>query len=75
MKYKDLATMKPAEMEKKEAEVRTELVKLQAQVATGTAPKNPSQIKQLKKIIARMETLRTAQSKQQKPTEEKQQDA
>lgn len=74
MKYKDLATMKPAELEKKEAEVRVELIKLQAQVATGTAPKNPGQIKQFKKILARMETLKTTQSKQ-KPTEEKQQDA
>lgn len=71
MKYKDLAAMKPAELEKKEAEARTELIKLKAQVATGTAPKNPGQIRQIKKILARIETLRTAQSRTQ-PEEEKQ---
>lgn len=74
MKYKDLASLKPADLQKKEAEVSLELVKLQAQVATGTAPKNPGQIKQFKKILARIATLRTVQS-QQKPMEEKQQDA
>ena len=74
MKYNELASMKPEDLDKKEAEARTELVKLRAQVATGTAPKNPGQIKQFKKILARIATFRTAQAKKQ-PKEEKQQDA
>lgn len=79
MKYKDLAALKPAELEKKASEARMELVKLRAQVATGTAPKNPAQLKQYRKIIARIETLRSARARDatlsKKNTEDKQQDA
>jgi len=34
-----------------------ELIKLNAQVATGTALKNPSQVRDIKKNIARIKTL------------------
>lgn len=64
MKYKDLSTLKEDELAKKEKEAKLELVKLQGQVATGTPPKSPSQIKELKKVIARIETLRTMQNKE-----------
>jgi len=68
MKFKDLGTLKPEELEKKEKEAKLELVKLQGQVATGTPPKSPSQIRELKKIIARIETLRRQQNKSEKKT-------
>lgn len=74
MKYADIANLKPADLEKKRAEAEEELIKLRAQVATGTAPKNPGLIKEYKKIIARIETLKNKQSREQ-PTEDKQQDA
>ena len=64
MKYKDLMALKPSEMEKKQQEVVIELVKIQAQVAIGTTPKNPGQIKQFKKILARIKTIKTKQSKE-----------
>jgi ribosomal protein L29 len=64
MKYKDLAALKPTDLKKKKHEVTTELIKIQAQVAVGTTPKNPGQIKQLKKILARIEMLHTIQTKE-----------
>jgi len=57
MKHKELKTMTPEELEKKEKEMRLELIKLNSQVATGTNPKNPGQIRQLKKSIARIRTI------------------
>ena len=46
-----------AEMEKRLKEFQMELVKLNAQVATGTTLKNPSQVGETKKNIARLKTL------------------
>lgn len=65
MKFKDLNTLKEDELAKKEKEAKFELIKLQGQVATGTPPKSPSQIRELKKVLARIETLRTARNSQQ----------
>lgn len=48
--------MKPEELEAKILELRKELMKLNAQVAVGATPKNPMQIKQAKKTIARIKT-------------------
>ncbi len=44
------------DLEKKEFELRKELIKLNAQVATGTQLKSPGQIKQIKRNIARIAT-------------------
>lgn len=63
MKYKELSTLKPEELDKQEQQAKLELIKLQAQVATGTAPKNPGQIRQIKKTVARIHTVRSAQQK------------
>jgi ribosomal protein L29 len=71
MKYKELTTLKAADLEKKQKEVELELVKLRAQVATGTSPKSPGQIAQLKKIIARINTIRNIK----KPMEVQEKDA
>ena len=57
MKYKELAALPPEERAKKQEEAERELMKLKAQVATGTAPKNPHQVQALKKIRARIKTL------------------
>lgn len=71
MKHKELVALKPADLDKKEKEITMELLKLKGQVATGTTPKSPGQIKQLKKLLARIATIRT----QRQSTEEKQKDA
>lgn len=57
MKRKDLMELDPNEFQNKLAEFRKELIKLNAQSATGTAMKNPGQLKQTKKNIARILTL------------------
>lgn len=57
MKFKELKSMSKIELENKIVEVKKELIKLNAQVATGTNPKSPGLIKQSKKTIARIETI------------------
>ncbi|MFH1174676.1 MAG: 50S ribosomal protein L29 [archaeon] len=57
MKFKELKALPNEELAKKVNDARFELMKLNAQVATGTNPKNPSQIRQLKKMVAHINTL------------------
>jgi len=56
MKYKQLKEMDPVELTKKVDEIKLDLMKLHAQTATGTNPKNTSQIKQLRKTLAKIYT-------------------
>ncbi|MBW2978131.1 50S ribosomal protein L29 [Candidatus Woesearchaeota archaeon] len=57
MKIKDLRSMSNEELKSKLVELKKELIKSNAQVATGTTPKSPGQIKQTKKMIAKILTL------------------
>jgi ribosomal protein L29 len=57
MKFKQLQTLSVEEREKKLVESKKELLKLNGQVITGTAPKSPGQIKELKKTIAKLKVL------------------
>ena len=68
MKYKELAAMSRTELEEKEKEMQMELIKANAQIATGTTPKNPGQVKQAKKTIAKIKQLL---SQKETKTEEK----
>ncbi len=61
MKYKELKSLESAELKSKLEELKKELIKLNAQVSTGTAVKNPGQIKQAKKTIARILTIINSQ--------------
>lgn len=54
MKFKEITAMKKEELEAKLAELRKELIKNNAQIATGTNPKSPGQTKQIKKNIAKI---------------------
>jgi ribosomal protein L29 len=58
MKYETLTKLSKDELEKNISDMKVELMKLNAQVAIGTTPKSPKQIRELKKNIARYETLR-----------------
>lgn len=49
--------MQKQELRQKMDELRKELVKLYAQVATGTPPKNSGQIRNSKRTIARINTI------------------
>ncbi|MEM4336728.1 MAG: 50S ribosomal protein L29 [Candidatus Woesearchaeota archaeon] len=52
--FKDLGK---EELKSKLKEFKTELIKLNAQVATGTSLKRPSEVREIKKNIARLKTL------------------
>ncbi|MFH1212316.1 MAG: 50S ribosomal protein L29 [Candidatus Woesearchaeota archaeon] len=54
IKQKELELMSKAELVEKLNELRKELMKKNAEIATGTIPKNAGEIKQLKKNIARV---------------------
>ncbi len=74
IKLKDMKEMGREELLEKLSELKKELMKLNAQVHTGTAPKNPGQIKQIKKTTARILTLlkiREMQKKKEENSKEK----
>ena len=54
MKFKEIADMGVAELEAKLDEIQMELMKQNAQVATGTTPKSPGQLREMKKTIAKI---------------------
>ncbi len=57
MKFKELKAMPAEELKIKLNDIRKDLIKDNAQVATGTIPKNPSRIRLAKKSIARIKML------------------
>ena len=58
MKTRDIRNMKPEDLEKRLAESRLELSKELAGVRMGRAVKNPGRIRNIRKDIARMVTIR-----------------
>jgi ribosomal protein L29 len=58
MKFKDVKKMPKDEMDKKLYEMRIELMKLNAQIAVGTTPKNTKQVRDIKRTLAKIETSR-----------------
>jgi len=57
LKIKEIRSLPKDELKNRLEELRKELVKLNAQIATGTTPKSPGQIKQIKKTVARILTV------------------
>ena len=57
MKIKEIRNMSDKDLKNKLNELNGELVKLKAQAATGKQMKSPGQIKQMKKIRARVNTV------------------
>ena len=57
MRFKELKEFGEGDLKDKLNEIRTELMKENAQVATKTTPKSPGKIRQLKKTIARIHTI------------------
>jgi len=57
MKTKELRNTNKEELVKKLSELKLELIKINAQVATGTTPKSPGQVKQIKKDVAKIKTI------------------
>jgi large subunit ribosomal protein L29 len=57
MKIKDLRSLSKEDLQKKMIELRRDLIKENAQIATGTTPKNPGKVRNMKKTIAKILTL------------------
>ena len=57
VKKRELKSMPTAELKSMLEDIRKELVKENAQVATGTSPKSPGSLKAMKKNIARIITI------------------
>ena len=57
LKIKDIRKMQESQLNEKLLELNKELMKLNAQVATGTNPQNPGQLRQVKKTMARIKTI------------------
>ena len=55
---KELRSLSEADMKKKGTEFRLELIKLNTQSATATSPQAAGKIRNIKKGIARLETLK-----------------
>jgi large subunit ribosomal protein L29 len=65
MKKKDLKKLKGDDLNKKMTELNSELIILKGQSKTGTPPKNPGQIRAIRRTMAKIHTMRN------KKTEEK----
>lgn len=74
LKIKEIRSMSKEDLRNRLDELRKELIKLNAQIATGTTPKSPGQLKQVKKTVARiltvleMSEMRSISEHAQKPT-------
>lgn len=53
----ELRALDAAELQKRLSDLRRELIKFNAQVATGTVPKSPGQIRKTKRTVARILTV------------------
>jgi len=63
MKTRELRAMSKEEIETKLRETYLELMKENSVIASGSAPKNPGNLKNLKRTIAKIKTLQTEGSK------------
>lgn len=65
MKAKDIKSLSLEDLKKKTEEAKKELMKQNAQIATGTTPTSPGQVRNLKKTVARLANeLKNKESKQ-----------
>lgn len=58
LKASEIRKMDSKAIESKKEEIFTELMKLRTQKSSGAAPEKPSRIKELKRTIARIKTVR-----------------
>ena len=54
---KELRSLSQTELQARMADIHKELIKVNAQVATGTIPKNPHQIRNAKRTVSRILTI------------------
>lgn len=71
IKSKELRKLDNKELDKRLLEMRKDLLKINAKIATGTTPENPSMVKNLKKTIARIHTIKTEKNKKEDQAKKK----
>lgn len=64
MKKKDIKKLKNEELNKKLGELKSELMILHGQSKTGTPPKNPGQIRAMRRAIAKINTIKNQNSEE-----------
>ena len=58
MKAKELRVMNEFDLENKAIELKKELMKINSQIAIGTIPKSPGKVKEMKRTIAKILTIK-----------------
>ena len=58
MKVKELKVLSELDLESKSLELKKEMMKMNSQIAIGAAPKNVGKIKDMKRTIARILTIK-----------------
>lgn len=56
VKKSELKNMNEAQLKTKLKDLNIELIKINAQISSGTAPQNPGNVREIKKTIARILT-------------------
>ncbi|MFH1431767.1 MAG: 50S ribosomal protein L29 [archaeon] len=75
IRFKAMKNMNEKELEKKESDLRLELAKEKGKIHIGSVPENTGRLKEIKKTLARMLTLKkqnqkTASNKNKKINQE-----
>ncbi len=52
------------ELEDKVTELKKELMKLRSQISTGTLPESPGKVKEIKRTLARINTIQNQRTKE-----------
>ena len=58
MRAKELKVMNDPDLDNKIIELKKELMKINSQIAVGTVPKNPGKVKDIKRTIAKILTIK-----------------
>ena len=58
MKSKELKVMSELDLENKSTELKKELMKVNSQIAIGTLPKSPGKVKEMRRTIAQILTIK-----------------
>ena len=66
MKAKELKVMNELDLENKTIELKRELMKINSQIAIGTIPKSPGKVKEMKRTIAKILTIKHEKASKQK---------
>jgi large subunit ribosomal protein L29 len=55
---KEIRKLKPDELNKRLGDLKKELMKISMQITQGTVPEKPGRVKEIRRTIARIETIR-----------------